>query len=613
VKIQQETAWPKAPNAAPTGFDAWRLPALPPPPLPSAQDMHDRFMAEFQQVLRSEARELWKEFFAELRGACSTLSSPDPHEQQVSFTLARNDVGNTTTTPSSSPSRKASGDGMLVETSADLPHMLRIPTTIITCYDDKDLCDRSPLRSPAKSPCRSPARSSSKNSAKSPSFQIGSKSPSQHRARRPSTTSAGTVESKTSLHSEMTLRSGAVGVSRQSIMNTTAVERRATFLGRDLMSVDDMFASQNAVDAVVCVVLLLEAIFVGVVADYRADAETASDQLPWQMVMLQSFFCVFFTLEIAVRVYAHGGWPKSGKQSAWFALDTSLVVLSLVDLFLPLVAGKETQLGTFGVIRMLRVLRFLRILRLLRVVRFVAELRKVVYLIIGSLLSFFWTATLLALLIYMLAIFFTEMVSDGLRNAGQPSTDSVLFTHFGSTSRSVYTLYKSVSGGVDWQEVSDPLMDQISPWLGVVFSFYSAFAVLVLLNLVTGMFVEAAHKLSKSDKETELLVKVQRAFESLGLENTQSITLQEFQAHLESGPMVDFFETLEISTARAQDLFLLIDHAETGKLSFEQLVAGGVMLQGPAKAVDLCAITTMIEEYLSDIQLQLNSLRQDLV
>merc|ERR1719296_110381 len=99
------------------------------------------------------------------------------------------------------------------------------------------------------------------------------------------------------------------------------------------------------------------------------------------------------------------------------------------------------------------------------------------------------------------------MVSDSLREMGQPFGDIVLSEYFGSTSRSVYTLYKSVSGGIDWQDVSDPLMTQISPWLGVVFTGYSAFAVLVLLNLVTGMFVEAAHKLSKSDKETELLVK----------------------------------------------------------------------------------------------------------
>jgi len=187
-----------------------------------------------------------------------------------------------------------------------------------------------------------------------------------------------------------------------------------------------------------------------------------------------------------------------------------------------------------------------------------------------------------------------------------------LQANFGTVAMSVLTLYKAISGGIDWQDVSDPLMLQVSPLLGAVFALYTGFAVLVLLNLVTGVFVDSALKLSRADRERDLLQKIQRAFAASEMDSSGKVTWDEFETHLETNQMSEFFENLEISTALASELFHLIDQDGDGKLTFEELVVGGIMLQGPAKAMDLAMLCKSFETSMAGLTFQMTSLQREL-
>lgn len=385
---------------------------------------------------------------------------------------------------------------------------------------------------------------------------------------------------------------------------------------------------QSVYDAVLFSTLLLEALLLGVVADYHADQPAYIERLPGGLLALQVYFCAFFIVELGTRLFFALKTRSADRsqrcgfcgicRDPWLIIDGGLVTFQFIDLVLTIGAADskgDSALRSVGFFGSIRFLRLFRILRLLRVVQFVGELRKVVYLILGSLWSFIWTALLLTLLIYSVAVFFTQIVSDSLRlhgPTGPGSPGHELHAHFGSTARSIYTLYKAISGGIDWQDVSDP-MAQISPLLSVVFVLYTAFAVLVLLNLVTGVFVDSAMKLSHADKEAELLKKVRNAFTSADIDGSGYVTWQEFHARMDSEAMVEFFEALEISTDRAEDLFHLIDRSEDEKLSFEELVAGGMMLQGPAKAVDLAAFQKLLTQQVHDLAWQMRLLRQQLL
>merc|ERR1712048_162035 len=76
--------------------------------------------------------------------------------------------------------------------------------------------------------------------------------------------------------------------------------------------------------------------------------------------------------------------------------------------------------------------------------------------------------------------------------------ESEIFHHYGSFPRTFYTLYLAVSGGIDWKDASDPLIE-ISPILTMVFAMYITFAVLCVMNIITGVFVENAHQQTDED------------------------------------------------------------------------------------------------------------------
>mmetsp|Transcript_37813 Transcript_37813/g.99984 ORF Transcript_37813/g.99984 Transcript_37813/m.99984 type:complete len:102 (+) Transcript_37813:3-308(+) len=76
--------------------------------------------------------------------------------------------------------------------------------------------------------------------------------------------------------------------------------------------------------------------------------------------------------------------------------------------------------------------------------------------------------------------------------------------------------------------------------------------------------------------------------------------------------MNEFFDSLEISAAHAEDLFHLIDQSGDGVMSFEELVVGGTMLQGPAKAIDLAMLGKSLQSSALDLRLQLTALQQEL-
>jgi len=267
------------------------------------------------------------------------------------------------------------------------------------------------------------------------------------------------------------------------------------------------------------------------------------------------------------------------------------------------IQSSATAGTSLRVMRMIRILRLLRVIRLLRLVRFVIELRKLLYLIIASFWSFIWTGVLLTILTYIVALFFTQMVVDHDLYA-----DEQVMGYFGSLGDSLFSLYKAITGGADWEVMSNCLVRTISPWMGVVFALYVSFAVLVLLNLVTGVFVDGAMKLSKDDKEAELLRKVNRAFKDKDIDSGK-ITWEDFSEKYLSQEMHDLFKAMEINISRAEELFKVLDEDRSGSVTAEEFAVGALKLQGPATALDLAMMAQQQQRDLVTLRDEISSVR----
>jgi hypothetical protein len=222
-------------------------------------------------------------------------------------------------------------------------------------------------------------------------------------------------------------------------------------------------------------------------------------------------------------------------------------------------------------------------------VRLIPELKSMVYLIAASMQSFIWTMVLLSLLMYGVAVHFTEVIADH-RDRERGNIPAVLEENlsgaWGSLIKSATSLYQAILGGIDWKELMDDL-EQISWSATLLFAMYVAFAALVMLNLVTGVFVEGAQRIVAEDRDADLIKHAKKIFNMLDDSDDNEISWEEFLTHLQDPSMNEFFKILGISRTDAKDLFMLLDRDKSGLLTLKEFVNGCLQLRGHAKSLDL--------------------------
>lgn len=365
----------------------------------------------------------------------------------------------------------------------------------------------------------------------------------------------------------------------------------------------DKVVMSDAFDYTLCGLLLVNALLIGAQVDHQA--RNFTNEIPWGWRTVDVIFCIIFAVELALRMWVYGAAFFFSDAWRWNVFDLVMVVMQLIEEITTVLSGRyhAASDGTSSTLRLFRVLRLLRVIRVLRFFRFVVELRKVLYLVIASFSSFIWTALLLLMLTYVIGIFFTQVVLDSSISAPEdvPKSSILVAKYFSNTGTSMLSLYQAITGGVDWGDLQHPLDRQISPLMSVVFAAYVAFAVLVLLNLVTGVFVDGAMRLSKEDKQLELIKKVRRAFGQVDSNSTGDITWREFTEKFLCQEMEEVFKAIEINMARAEDLFKFLDQDGSGSLSVEEFAIGAINLQGPAKALDLAMFSIQQRTLLANI------------
>jgi hypothetical protein len=176
-----------------------------------------------------------------------------------------------------------------------------------------------------------------------------------------------------------------------------------------------------------------------------------------------------------------------------------------------------------------------------------------------------------------------------------------LMTHFGSMLVSVYTLHKAIFGGQDWGEVSSPLMT-ISPFMTLLFMVYISFAVLCVLNIVTGVFIENANKITMKDEEHVIMEdmsarqqwfeEVQMLFSRADVTGTGALDYPAFHGHVSDVRVQAFFRKLglDVEASGSYGLFQLLDFNGDGKVDMDEFVLGCSQLHGNARSLDIAKL-----------------------
>eukprot|EP00434_Breviolum_minutum_P038330 symbB.v1.2.033996.t1/scaffold4309.1/size41561/7 len=183
-------------------------------------------------------------------------------------------------------------------------------------------------------------------------------------------------------------------------------------------------------------------------------------------------YAILFAVELLLRLLTLGlreyfvgaGW-------AWNWMDAVIVVSSWVDIIIEMMesSGETGVSSSIRILRLLRVSRLLRIVKTLWIVRFVGALRTLVASLVDTFKPLFWAMLLLLIIIYIAGVLFTDVVLEHIDVHKNVDPDMIRF--FGTLGLSVQTLFRSISGGIDWAEAAEALRPLGELWVQL-FQFY---------------------------------------------------------------------------------------------------------------------------------------------
>ncbi|CAE7775554.1 CAC [Symbiodinium sp. CCMP2456] len=376
--------------------------------------------------------------------------------------------------------------------------------------------------------------------------------------------------------------------------------------------------AQAIVDSKFCTFLfgfavLTNSLLLGIHLEWQAVTRDFSSGIEF-FTTLHTMYSLLFTLEVCLRLTADGCRKYVWKSSdwAWNWLDIFVVMSSWVELASELLNNRHSSTSTNSNLRILRLLRvgkLVRVVRVFRVVKFFRSLRTLVQSLMATMKSLFWAMILLALIIYIFSILFTDAVIDYVRETGVVEmNDTVLEQSFGTLYESYLTLFRSISNGVTWGEPANALskIPEGNIWVQL-FHFYIAFCSFAVLNVMTGVFCNSAIKAAERDHEMlvmslvqsriELKGQVANLFQRIDERGLGQVTIEDFEKHFDDDAVIAFFESLEVGAMDAWTLFMSLDVDGDHTISVEEFTERCLKLHGPARSADLYALRHLSDKH----------------
>jgi len=337
-------------------------------------------------------------------------------------------------------------------------------------------------------------------------------------------------------------------------------------------------------DYVAGVVLVLNAAVIGLQVDLAArGSESAESEY---FAMSSWVFCILYTAELAIRIFVFRWRFLHDKGWQWNWFDIMVVSMNVLEQMLS--SFVIDQASSLVMLRFVRVLRLLRAVRLVRILRIVRELNILLTATAGSMRSFMWTVVLMLMMFYVGAIFVTQLVTDHLVGRTEDHTD--LKRYYGSMGDSILSLFEAMMGGMDWDDLMQPLRTKVSPLFAVFFSAYIAFAMLVVLNLVTGIFVDSAQASIREHRDMDLVNRISELFFKCDKDKSGEISWSDFCSHCAHPHMEEYFKAVDLDPSEARGLWILLDQEDCGRIGSDTFVNGCLRLRGPARSTDMAAL-----------------------
>jgi len=240
----------------------------------------------------------------------------------------------------------------------------------------------------------------------------------------------------------------------------------------------------------------------------------------------------------------------------------------------------------------IRILRLLRLLRVARLINLLTELRTLIVSIMTSFKSVIWAFGLLSMIMYVVGIYFTQIVTAYKVDRGAHDSEE-LEDLYGSLSKSMITLFEAIASGISWKAAVDPLSDA-GPYTKAWFLGYIAFTVFIVLNVVTGVFVGTATEKAKEDTKKVLMFQLRELFRKADSDHSGVMNWDKFLLNLQDPYLQNYLKVVDLDQTEAYDLFVLLDSDDSDAIDEVEFVNGCLQLHGTAKAIELATLTREI-------------------
>ncbi|CAJ1365634.1 unnamed protein product [Effrenium voratum] len=372
-----------------------------------------------------------------------------------------------------------------------------------------------------------------------------------------------------------------------------------------------------------CMLLFVVASAIVVGVEVNKGAVNAESTSPDPGLMaVKHILTLIFVLEVAAKLLVDG-LNFFRVDLGWNVLDMAIVVAGTIEFCWDMTVDSGEKGGEHGLLTAVRVGRALRLLRIHRLIHQVKALRMIYHSMLATMRSLFWAIALLSIIVYCFAVVFQQAVNDSnflqqqeLENLPH---EKRLFT---SISRTFGTLLQSCTGGLNWWEVEQALLEIHWFWVAV-FLLYFSLIYFAMMNVVTAVFCSSAIERASMDQEAaiqEQLVKssqysetLRNVFSSMDSDKDGRVNIAEFEEKFDDPRCKALLGSLGIDEDKAWKLFEILDADCTGDISPEEFVSQGLRMRGSALRIDVERTYAAIKRQsllIEDLNCQLDGLKE---
>mmetsp|Transcript_3256 Transcript_3256/g.6408 ORF Transcript_3256/g.6408 Transcript_3256/m.6408 type:complete len:906 (+) Transcript_3256:104-2821(+) len=299
--------------------------------------------------------------------------------------------------------------------------------------------------------------------------------------------------------------------------------------------------------------------------------------------MMDRVYIGFYLLELLLKLSVWRADFFFNKETwKWNAFDLVLVLFGIYDFLSEFVDVTGGLSITW--LRMMRLLKTMKMLRVVRVMRFFRVLRTMLSNVVASMATLFWSVLMLCIIMYMFGLVFVQGITSylGTTPLEKVETYEDILSYWSGVGQSTITLYLALTGGADWEQLAAPIKEADIIFY-FIFMCYIAFAGFAVLNVVTGMVVDNAMKVSAKDESSvcaelndleEVIQFRQILAESNSCDMAGFITLQEFIEQLQTEVGREFMRVLEMDEEACKHVFKMIDIERSLKVDQNELING---------------------------------------